>query len=541
MNEQQNPVAAGAQDDAPQLFALTRVAGGYKLARRDFLKVAGVVALATGTRALGAGGGGLAAASTSVHPAGNKMLVAWPAKGSLPKAHRAAVRGLAFGPDGRVLASGSRDGTIRLWSLPDGKLQATFREHPVNAVAISLDGKWLVSGGNDYAIQLRSLPVGTVQTTFKGGIEEPGVRAMGAVNALAVTPDGKWLASGSRGSAARLWSMPDGQLLASFRDQEEEGRAGPENLTTLTRRSRASLPASSAFGAVAFTPDGRLLALGSRERCIQLRSLPDGRLQATLKDPGEGATAAGSDAVNALAVTPDGKWLVSGVAEKTIRLWSLPDGKLRATLSGHSQAVNSVAVSPDGTRLASGSTDKTVRLWLLPAGTSETTLTGHSGIVHAVTISPDGQLLASADSEGVILLWELDGAKRRWVLFDPDLLHAQTKYSGFDQHGRIMGGLACTCDQVCTCNTIWVPAGMGTMGGVCVCNTITMGSAKSGGETETKTTRTMVGSDCTCNTVCTCDTVCTCNTISRPSPSPSPSSSGGGGSSLGGGHYWRPN
>jgi WD40 repeat protein len=221
----------------------------------------------------------------------------------------------------------------------------------------------------------------------------------------------------------------------------------------------------------------------------------------------------------------------------------MPEGKLQATLAGHGASVNSVAFSTDGKRLASGSGDKTIKLWSVPEGDLQATLAGHAEWVNTVAFSLDGKWLASGDSGGYLILWELDEPKRRWALFDPAVLGDQIKIGCFDERQRVLAGIVCTCDLVCTCNTVWCPAG-GRMpdGSTCVCNLIAVGPLKVGGQGQSNTTRTMQGSVCSCDKVCTCNTICTCNAIS--------SGVGGGGSHVGGGgggggggtssHYWYP-
>src|SRR5205823_862410 len=126
------------------------------------------------------------------------------------KAHMAAVNAIAISPDGKTLASGSADKTIKLWSLPEGKLLATLDRHAtaVNAIAISPDGKTLASGSADKTIKLWSLPEGKLLATLD--------RHESAVNAVAISPDGKTLASGSADKTIKLWSLPEGKLLATL-------------------------------------------------------------------------------------------------------------------------------------------------------------------------------------------------------------------------------------------------------------------------------------------------------------------------------------
>jgi predicted NACHT family NTPase len=165
--------------------------------------------------------------------------------------HTDYVNSVAFSPDGRLLASGSSDKTIKLWDVATGSLVRTLSGHTwsVFSVAFSPDGRLLASGSYR-EIKLWEVATGSEVRTLSGHVSD--------VTSVAFSPDGRLLASGSFDTTINLWDVATGSLVRTLPD------------------SRASVYS------VAFSPDGRLLASGSLEETIKLWDVTTGSLVRTL-------------------------------------------------------------------------------------------------------------------------------------------------------------------------------------------------------------------------------------------------------------------
>jgi len=287
--------------------------------------------------------------------------------------HADRVSTVAFSPDGRMLASGSDDNTIKLWDVATGQELRTLTGHArqVSSVAFSSDGRTLASGSADKTIKLWDAATGQELRTLAGHADE--------VDSVAFSPDGRTLASGSADKTIKLWDVASGHELRTL--------AGHTGLIFL----------------VAFSPDGRTLASGSADKTIKLWDAATGQELLTL--------AGHTDLVTCVSFSPDGRTLASGGVDQSIRLWDIATGRALRTLTGHTETVNSIAFSPDGRTLASGSGDKTAKLWDPATGQELRTLAGHTDEVESVAFSPDGRSLASGSRDKTIKLWDVATGK----------------------------------------------------------------------------------------------------------------------------------
>ncbi|MBW4522328.1 MAG: NACHT domain-containing protein [Scytolyngbya sp. HA4215-MV1] len=151
--------------------------------------------------------------------------------------------------------------------------------------------------------------------------------------------------------------------------------------------------------AVAFSPDGQLLATGDSNGNIHVWQVADGQSLITYRGH--------TDWVRSLAFSPDGTMFASGSDDQTIRLWDSSTHQCLHVLQGHANSVWSVTFSPDGATLASGSADQTIRLWDVKGHQCLHILQGHTDQVWSVAFSPDGVMLASGSNDETICLWDV--------------------------------------------------------------------------------------------------------------------------------------
>ncbi len=248
------------------------------------------------------------------------------------RGHGGPVTGLAW-DGGPVLASAAA-GKILLHATADGKLLHTLQAgRQVRALAMSPGGKLLASSGDDPTIQVWEVETGKPVASLRDHTDW--------VLCLAFGPDGTSLASGGYDGLVRLWDAGSGKKV---RDLPAAPVPPPKEA-----------PAPSPVLSLAFSPDGKTLAIGGADGQIRLANVADGKLVRAL--------AGHTSAVAGLAFHPGGKLLASAGKDRTVRLWDPTNGQALKVLEGHTAWVQGVVFAARGTRLASVGADQTVRIW----------------------------------------------------------------------------------------------------------------------------------------------------------------------------------
>ncbi len=339
------------------------------------------------------------------------------------RGHFQTVISLSWGPDGR-LASGCLGGSLRIWNSIRDQESSVLpgRDVGVRSVSWSPDGTRLASGSDDGTVRVWD-PVTREEVLTRKGHEERWVNQdemLGLQCRLAWSPDGRHLASVGLDGTAKVWEIASGREVFAFpADQgmicsvgwSPDGThlaVGALDGTIRVVEGLKQTPKVHLFKAnpgglvrcVAWSPQGDRLASGGK-----------GDALVKVWDPLRGVEVARMRGhqypwVLGVAWSPDGKRLASAAGDRSVMVWDAETGQNIWTMRGHTAYVDAVVWSPDGTRLASAGYDNSVRIWDPRTGEEALVLRGDSARFLDVSWHPDGAQLAAASDDGQIWIWD---------------------------------------------------------------------------------------------------------------------------------------
>jgi WD40 repeat protein/serine/threonine protein kinase len=289
--------------------------------------------------------------------------------------HIAPVQSVAFSRDGTLLVSGSRDNSVKVWSVETAQPVNTFRGHHsgVRDAVFTPDGRRVISGGQDQQAIVWNIDEYEELRVLQGFTLAGHTDAVLSAD---FSRDGGRIVTASKDRTARTWDLRTGKLLHTFQE-------GHEYLT------------SSAV----FFPDGRTLVTAAADDSVRFWNVTAGTQSLRLRNTGRSA---------ALALSDDAQWLVTGSNDDNVKLWNVADlladgaDPQPVALSGHNGRVTCVAFASGRNVFAAGDANGRCILWDAQARRPLWSVRHHTRRINAVAFLDEGRFLLTASSDHTV-------------------------------------------------------------------------------------------------------------------------------------------
>jgi WD40 repeat protein len=356
------------------------------------------------------------------------------------------ARSLAFSPDGRWLAVAMLTQEVEIWDVENRRLVESLHGHTweVNAVAYSPDGSQLASGCQDGTIRFWDPHPPTIQKLMPEVLFGQNMKA----GLPTFSPDSRWMAAAVNNGDLHIvdtttadWSartvLPNVGLPMTFSGDASTLLTLESEARTLRRWNVASKALLSTtrlettnvtWGYSSITPEGNVLALASNRGPIEIFETRTGRRLDRLERRG---------LVDSIELSRDGEYLAIGTGNAGV-LWNIAAQRPMWTGKGHRDRVFSIKFSPDQKMIATASWDTDVRLWEVTTGKELAVLTGHRAAVLNCAFSPDGRTLASKSDDRTIKFWNLATFREVASISLDYTGNIQGSYLAFSPDGQIL-------------------------------------------------------------------------------------------------------
>jgi len=409
--------------------------------------------------------------------------------------HLRGIRAVDFSGNGRYIASGANDQTVKLWDVETGEELRTFTGHQgwIKGVMFSPDDKYILSNGEGPMAKLWEAETGRLIKTFKGfyaydfhefdfspdsksivtadyenliiwdtaegGELKKIAKKETGFTCAAFSPDSKLVVSGDNKGILRVWDAKTGDEVKTIKLKPRDKK-------------------KDCIDFVIFTPDGKYIIAILEDRSIYLCDFNRGKQIRTFK----GTFTRSIDRID-FSFSPDGKYFLSSnngrvwdikrgrlvrsfekglpdftgidysvfsadstrvlaaISRKTLKLWEIKTGDEIETINtDHSREIDCLALSPSGELALTGSADNTLKLWKISNGKLVRTFKGRASFVHEVAFSPDGRYSLSANSDSTVKIWDMRTASEIKILKGHEYAVNSAKFSPDGK--RILSGSA---------------------------------------------------------------------------------------------------
>ncbi len=298
---------------------------------------------------------------------------------SIHGGHWDAVSALDLSRDDRLLVSGSKDMTAKLWSFPEGRLQHTFSDHyePVVSANLSDNAQTLITSGLSGKVLMWDVKTFALNQNLP---LENSLNSEGSIRNAATDAAGHFIASSGWGGTILLQYLKIGKIIRI-----------PSNSLTSEQ-------------ALVVLPNGRSLITSSSDGRFQVWDTATGSLEKTFPEQTKNES---FEPVNALAISQDGQLLASGGWYGSLALWDIAQGKLVKQFPKQDKPISTIAINDRKDRLATVNSNATIQIWDLKTGARRSTLHDQAGTVLALKFSHRGDVLVSGSDEPAIKVWEL--------------------------------------------------------------------------------------------------------------------------------------
>lgn len=330
------------------------------------------------------------------------------------------VLSTACSPDGKLVAAGTTDGSVRVWREFDGELVYICEGHTdwVWSVTFSPDSRFLVSSSGDRTVRIWDVQTSECLKILIGHTD--------GVKTVVFSRDGSLIASGAGDQTVRIWNAVtfelegvvdlDNKVICVVFHPTQYMLAigtlsGKVYLWDVLHKNiiKELVEHTTSVTSIAFNHDGSLLATGSEDYTILVRSFPQTDHQINLQ-------MANLLTIDALVFSPNGEILASGSRDCNIRYWNTKSWTCQKTLQGHRNPIRGLSFNVGGTVLYSASQDRSLRSWDTSDGRMLRVVQGYSSIIWSVSFHPDKHhLLCSGGSDKVVRLWNLDEGAQKFA------------------------------------------------------------------------------------------------------------------------------